>query len=294
MTNLNVTLSTILKKLGVNTASAEAQTLLGNAALATIEVPDEISNSLNKDFFTLDSALQHPEILTKARAEALNGIDAHVESLWEGSGLDADTITQLKAEKKTTARISKTIELIKAKKDAAFSATGKEKQDLVNEINSLQNKLIEDNKKFEVDLNTERSGRKLDKINWTLDEVYNALDYASPTEKAISVHAAKAIVSKIASDKGIVFEMGDNGLSLKTTAGTDYVQDNTKLSPKDFITKTLMESKFLKVSGGGQGSQQNIDHTHQHTGADGKVKDNDYLRSIKKDYTANPLPAPTP
>ncbi len=274
--------------------SPKAQELLGNPALATIQVPDEVSNSLNKDFYTLESALQNPEIISKARAEGLNGIDTHLETIWEAKGFDAETIAKLKSDKKTSAKISKTLELLEEKSKEAFKATGKEKQDLVNEINALQTKAIEDNKKFLADLDTEKSQRKLDKTNWELDGVYNGFDYVLPTEKPISVHAAKSIIAKASADKGVVFELGENGVTLKTTSGTEFVQDNVKLTPKDFITKTLIENKFIKVNGkqnqqNNQQQHQNNQNIHQQNN-DNKKPESAYMKSLKKDIEANPLP----
>lgn len=309
MTNLNVLLSSVLKKLGVDISTSKAQELLGNSALTTIQVDDSISNQLNKDFYTLDSALQNPEILSKARAEALNGVDTHLESIWDSSGLDSDTITALKAEKKSMVKISKTVELIRAKEQKALQATGEDKQKLVGEINKLQNDIIQSKKEFDSKISEIESGRKLDKINWELDGVYGTFDYTTPIEKSLAVHSAKAVIAKITADKGIKFEMSDGGLVLKTKMDTDYVEDNIKLTPKDFITKTLIENKFIKVSGSGdsrvnnnnngnqnQNNNQNNNNQNNNThhsvngNGSGEKKDNAYLRSLRKDIEAAPLP----
>lgn len=295
MTKLNVTLSSVLKKLGVDITTSKAQELLGNAALASIDVPDDISNALNKDFYTLDSALQNPDIISKARAEALNGIDTLLESIWENSGLDGETVTQLKGEKKTAVRLSKTIETIREKEKEANKAFGEDKKKLVEEINKLNQKVAEETKKFQKDLEDEKNARKMDKVNWELDSIYNSFDYASPMEKDLSVHAAKAVIAKMAAQKDLKFVLTDKGVSLKTNIDTDYVEDNRPLTPKDFITKTLIENKFVKVNGqgnNGQSQQQNQQNIHQAgQGANGSgKKDNAYLQSIRADIQKNPLP----
>lgn len=287
MSNLKETLTSVFTKLGVDSSSAEAQAILGNSALSTITVGDEISSKLGQNFYTLDSALQNPEILSKARAEALNGTDAHLLTIAETYGLDEATIAELKAEKKTTAKISKLTEKIAAAKEKIAKATGEDKDKLVEKFNTLQQEKINEAKALNDKIVAEQTGRKNDRVNWELDNLYNQLDYANPIDKGLNVLSAKTIIEKFARDKGVKFELGENGISLKTTSDTDYVVDNVKMTPQDFIKKTLIENKFIKVSTGNTQSQQTQTTTHQTQTTKGKTA---YQIALEKELNANPLP----
>jgi len=247
---LNEQLTKAFQKLGVDTSTAEMQTILGNAALASIEVPEAVSNVLAKDFFTKESALQNPEIKSAIRAEALNGVDAEVDALATKFGLDEETITAIKAEKKSGKRYALLVDKIADLKEKSANATGKDKDALSKQIEKLNAEILAAKTDGDARVANVEKLRKTDKIGWELDGIYNNYEYALPTDKNISIQAAKSIIDGISKEKGIRFEISDKGVQILTSEGTQYFENNTPVTPQDFIKKNLLEKKILKVSEG--------------------------------------------
>ncbi len=255
---LSETLTSLFSRLGVDTTTDEAKTILGNPALATIEVADAVSTRLAGDFFTKESAMQNPDIRSTLRAEALNGVDAEVDELGKRFELDADTMTTIKAEKKSGKRYAKLVETIADLKEKKAYATGKDKDALTKqiEIEKLNADIVSlrtegDNRVAEVE-----KLRKTDKICWELDGIYNEFDYALPTEKSVSIMAAKSIIERTAQEKGLRFEISDKGVQILTKEGTPYFDNNIQVNTKDFIKRNLLEKKVLKVSDNGSNGKE--------------------------------------
>ncbi len=257
MPKLSETLSTLFQKLGVDTSKDEAKAILGNAALTSIDVPVAISNVLAGEFYTKDSAMQNPEIRSALRAEALNGVDAEVDALGTKFGLDEESMKAIKSEQKSGKRYAKLVETIADLKEKSAQATGKDKDALNKQIEKLNGDIVKIGKEWESKLTEVEAARKTDKIGWELDGIYKGYDYALPTEKNESVQVAKSIIDGIAKEKGLRFEISDQGINIVTKEGTPYFENNIKPSASDFIKKNLLEKKILKVSDGGNGKQAN-------------------------------------
>ena len=241
-------LASVLKNLGIDPTLAEAQKLLGNTNLATIEVDDLISNKLTAEYFTKEAALQNPEIRSKIKAETLNGIDAHTKELMTEYGIDAETMAEIFREEKSSKKLSKMVDKIAQLTKEKSKATGADKEVLNLEIEKLNKQIAETKTTYESKLLEEQKARKTDRINWELDNIYNTLDYSLSSDKEVSVTAAKAVIGNIAAKKGLRFETTETGVQILTKEGTEYYADNIKVSPQDFIKKSLMENKLLKVS----------------------------------------------
>jgi len=254
---LNALLTSVLTGLGVDTNSAEAQALLGNANLASVEVADELSNKLKGPFFTKEAALASPEIRSVIKAETLNGIDSQIDEVMKTHLTDED-IAELKKESKTLKRLSNFTEKIKELEAKKANATGKTQSELTKQIDALnleKSKLVQEHQAKILEL---EQARKMDKVNWEHDSFYGELDYALPKEmpKEIKIETAKAIINRKMKEKGLRFEAGENGIEILTNEGTKYVDNNNFVSNKDFIKKSLLEAKLLQVTDASSKSQQ--------------------------------------
>jgi hypothetical protein len=245
---LNALLTQVFSKLGVDISRAELQTLLANASLATIDVDDVTAGKLSSEFYTLESAKQNPAIRSAIRAEVLNGIDAQTAELMAKFDLDDETQQSILAEDKTSKKYAKLVETIANKEREKSSATGSDKTKLSSEIAKLNEQIVKERTAYETKIADGERLRKTDRVNWELDSIYGSLDYAMATDKNISATAARAIVDMISKQKGVRFETTETGVKLLTSEGTDYFDNNVPVTPQDFIKKTLMESKMLKVS----------------------------------------------
>lgn len=260
-------MATAFKNLGIDPSSEEAQKLLGNSNLATIEVGDIVSTKLTSEYFTREAALQDPSIRSTIKAETLNGTDAQIKEIMTGHEFDAETIAEIMKEDKSSKKLSKMVEKV-AELTKAKSKVGTADQSVLNtKIAELNAQILATKTDYETKLADEQKGRRTDRVNWELDNIYNGLDYSLQTDKEISVTAAKAIISNIASKKGLRFETTENGVQILTKEGTEHFEGNIKVTPQDFIKKSLMENKMLKVSEAGvsaQGSVQKPNIVQQH------------------------------
>lgn len=288
---LNEQLKLVFQKLGVDTFSAEMQTILGNASLTSIEVPEAVSNVLASEFFTKDSAMQNPDIRSAIRAEALNGVDAEVDALATKFGLDTDTITAIKAEKKSGKRYAALVEKVAELKEKSALATGKDKDVLSKQIEKLNADILAAKTDGDTRVAQIEKLRKTDKIGWELDGIYNNYEYALPTDKNISIQAAKSIIEGISKEKGLRFEISDKGVQILTNEGTQYFENNIAVTPQDFIKKNLLEKKVLKVSDAGNGKTP--DRTQRSDGSMPKQFATNDFKSAVRDMMdlSTPVPA---
>jgi hypothetical protein len=285
---LNVVLSTVLKNLGIDITDPEAQKLIGNSNLATIEVGDSVSTKLTAEYFTKEAALQDPGIRSQIRAEALNGIDAQTKELMTSYEFDAETMAEILKEDKTSKKLSKMVEKVAELTKTKAKAGSADKDVLSKKIEELNGQIATVRSTYETKLAEEQKGRKTDRINWELDNIYNGLDYSLQADKEISVTASKAVIAGLAAKRGLRFETTESGIQILTKDGTEHYENNIKVTPADFIKKSLMENKMLKVSdtpaqpAAGAPSRPTFTNTsHQH---------NDWNTAI--DSAINALPQP--
>lgn len=246
---LNALLTTVLSGLGVDPNSTEAQALLGNANLASIDVADELSNKLKGPFFTKEAALASPEIRSVIKAETLNGIDSQLDEVMKAH-LDDETLAELKKEGKTMKRLSAYSEKIKELEAKKAGASGKTQSELTKQIDKLNEEKANLINQHSADKQKWEQARKMDKINWEHDSFYSGLEYTLPKEmdKSLKVEAAKAVINKKMKEKDLRFEASESGVEILTKDGTKYYEGNTLITHQDFIKKTLMEAKLLQVS----------------------------------------------
>lgn len=263
MPKLNTVLSTAFLKLGLDLNNESVKTILGNTELASIDVADEVSNYLSQDFYTKDSASQNLDIRNKIKAEILNGEDARQNELFNKFEMPDDVKSNILNEKNTLKRYSLIAEKIAELTELKHKSKGVDKDALNSEIAKLNKQIVDIKSQYENEINNERFARKQDRINWELDSIYNQFDYALPVDKSISVTAAKAIMNKIASEKGIIFETTDNGIKIKTKEGTEYFDNNQPVSPSDFIKRSLIENKLLKTAPDASQNQQQQQSTNR-------------------------------
>jgi hypothetical protein len=245
---LNEFLTVILTKLGADTSKPEVQTILTNSALATVDVADVISAQLNGEFFTEASAKQNPRVRATIKAEILNGLDARTKELFTKYEFDDVSAGIVTAEAGTFEKYAKLIETVIAKEQQKAIAAGGTKDKLSLEVAKLNEQIVKERESSLSKIAEIEKMRKVDKVNWELDNVYSTFDYDLPTAKDISTISAKSIINAIAAKKGIKFEATDTGIKLMTNEGTEHFENNIPISPQDFIKKTLLENKLIKTA----------------------------------------------
>lgn len=245
---LNTVLSAVLTKLGVDINSASAQTLLTNQNLSTIDVSEDVADKLSGDFYTVESAIQHPGIRSKIKAEVLNGIDAQTKDLMSRYELDTDTQNEILAEDKSAKKLSKLVDKVAELSRTKSKSTNADKESLNLEIEKLNKQIVATRQEYEDKVTELGKARKMDKLNWELDSIYSGLDFSFDMDKELAITAAKSVMGRIAESKGLRFETTENGIQILTKEGTEYFENNSKPAIGDFIKKSLMENKMIKVA----------------------------------------------
>ncbi len=255
---LNELLKKMIEQRGVSVSDDTIKKILDNNALASLEVDDVVSTKLTEPIFTLESAKQNPEIINSIRAAALDGVDAEIKSIIEKQNWTPEQKQEVLSQNKTKLKLEKLTEKLaelNSQKGSSDTQTTLNKK--IEELNG-QIKIVRD--EYEVKLKSVGDERKSDKIGWELNSIYNGFNYALPdVPKDVATIAAKSVIDKLVKEKGLTFDLTDEGLKIKTKEGTDYFDNNVKVSPSEFIQKNLLQSKLLKVSDksqNGNGQQQ--------------------------------------
>ena len=281
---LNLLLNSVLTKIGAD--ASVIKSVNDNVSLAAVEVEDAIAEKMNVDYFTEESAKQNPAIRSKIKAEVLNGLDAQTAELLDKYEFDDEAKGLINAEKSTSKKYSKLIEKVAEKEKAKAAATGTGTKDtLTKEIEKLNAQILSEKKNWESKVSDIEKARKDDKVNFAIDSIYSALEYSLPgADKSVSIIAAKAIMGKIASDKGVSFDLSDAGIKLMTKEGTDYFENNAAVSPADFIKKHLLENKLLKISEGAPAGTPKTNTTHNGVStpsSNGLMSKKDFAKSVQ-------------
>jgi hypothetical protein len=250
---LNALLTTVFNNLGVDISDPKTQSILGNPNLANLEFPEELSNRLTESkFYTKESALQNPEIRNTIRAEALNGVDSLIGELGKKYELDHESLDAINAQDKSSKKYQKLVDSIAETQAKKYNASGKDKDALNKQLEDLNAQMVKMRDKHSEEIRLEKNARKTDRLNWELDSIYNGIDYSMEAPKNVAKKAARTIVEELAREKGISFDLGEDSLRMVTKDGTEYFDNNVKISPADYIKRTLAENKLLKTSPGTQ------------------------------------------
>ena len=274
---LNTLLTSVFSKLGVDTTSTEAQALLNNTQIANIEVAESVTNGLDGNFFTKESAMSNPEIRKAIKAEVLNGMDSTTKELMSRYELDNDSQSEINSEDKTHKKFSKLVDKIAELTREKSKSTGVDKDKLNEQISKLNEQIVNLRTDYEGKLEDEKKSRRLDKINWELDGIYNEQDYSLASEKEIALVSAKAVMGRILEKKGLKFEATELGIQLLTKDGTEYFENNVKITPSNFIKKNLLENKMIKVTTQEVAGRTNNSTTNNTTVA---KKDTQFMREL--------------
>lgn len=232
----------------------------GNDSLKTLDVGDEVANLFkNQTVFTEESAKANPTIRAAIRAEAYNGVDAHVKSLFSKFELSDEDQAEILAGDKTSAKIEKALEKVQLLERKKATASGKGKDSLEKEIDKLNKDIVTMKEGYEAKLKQVAADRESDRINYELKGIYGGLEYPTPSEvpKEVNIATAQNLVEAKLREKGIKIKMTDTGLAPFSTDDTPHYEDNKKISAPDLIKKLLLESKFLKVSEPGKSNNGN-------------------------------------
>jgi hypothetical protein len=234
---------------------------LGNAAIAGMDIPDEVTNKIFESVLTMDSAKQNPLLKKHFTTTALNGLDTKISELMEElefGDTDKAEITAIKNSYERAAALTKKVKDLESKR---FSGTKGDKDKLAQQITELNAQIATIKGTQEKAISELNNKHLQDRINWQVDSIYEGFDYANPysgapvtpEQKKLAVLTAKTLVNEALKNKAVSLTSDENGkLSLRTSEGTDYFENNLPVDVTGFVKKTLLNAKAIKVTDASQ------------------------------------------
>lgn len=243
----------ILPKLGINTADAD----LAEALALGLDFPDNLANPIvtkinAAPLLTLEAARNNPDLKNKFKAEALNGMDSALATLMSELQLGEDVVSEINGTGNTYQKVPALVKKIKELEVAKAAAASKDKPELTQQINALNQKLAE--------IQTSSATALAQKEQQHLDEMTELLLDGKIRSKNLntSVFPADTVVAlarlKLTEElqnKGVKIKNVNRTLQLKQAAeeGLDYYENNTPVTIDSMIEQVLANNKLLAVSG---------------------------------------------
>lgn len=236
--------------------------LLSFTDAAQFELPDEIANAFEQNLLTEDSATANTNVRSKIFAEALNGVDAELDTMLGDFEFDDAFKTTYKGiQKNTNEKVRKLKaglqdQLKAAKEKAKNSGNPNDKA----EVDALKAQIADLNKKqSDRDLlhKTELENLKLQNLNDRKDYTLRSTLSGKPLPKNglsqdINILTAKTLINQEMAKHGLVFYFDDNGNAVlkqkKDGAEIDYYVDNKSVNFDQFIDGVLAQNKFVQVN----------------------------------------------
>jgi hypothetical protein len=265
MPNLSELFTTLATRAGVDVKNAEFVAVVSNPELTKITVPDALNTSITSGLHTLESAesVIKPKLEKQFKAEVYNGVDADLFLQAKEFGFEDADVEELKKAEKTTSRIKLLATKIKDLESKKAGATGSDKKELIEQINTLkahQGDLAKAHQAALAAKDQEAAGKI---NNFAIDVHFNGYDYEDSKPKNVNVITGKTLVQQAIAELGGVptYNEKTGQIELKKQDGTDvFDPSNNKVTYKSITDKVLADAKLLKISGqqgnGNNGQQQ--------------------------------------
>ena len=254
METLEKFLGRLATKSGLQLTDPKLAALIGNPALATIEVPDEIVTGMDNNLLSLTQATDnHPTIKNKYTAQALNGIDSRLTQSLSEIGLPADKIAEIQAEKNTYQRYDLVVAAVRDAATAAAKEKHKpeEKSALQQQVNDLLDQLKTQKTGYDSKLAELTAARQRDAVNYQVRSLYGGIRTVLdelPAESKIA--ALDALINKALLDKSASFNIDDAGVLILSGKDDAAVigANNVRYTPSSLINEVLAQNKILTVN----------------------------------------------
>lgn len=263
--------------------------LLSFTDTAQFELPDEIANSFEQNLLTEESATANQNVRSKLFAEALNGVDAELNTFIDDFEFDDAFKTEFKGiQKNTNEKARKLKSALQANlKAAKEKATKTGDPNDKAQVTALQNQIAELNKKIadrdllhktEID-NLSNKNRDVIK-DFTLRSKLSGKPLPkNGLNPEINILTAKTLVQQELAKHGLVFHVDDNGNTVlkqrKDGTEIDYFVDNKPVNFDQFLDGVLAQNKFVQVND--QQSNQSASGNNQQTTQTGNAPTNSTL-----------------
>lgn len=248
-------------KAGINKEDATLKQLLALPEIVNFNLPDELANALEKNLLTAESATAHPDVRPKLMAEALNGVDAKLDTLLADFEFDDTFKGEVKGIKNTYEKISKVSAGLKDKLKAAAEKAGKsgnsqdkaEVEVLKREVEAANTKMSNMTSMFEAEKQNLISANLNDKKQYILKSTLAARPLPkNGLPQEVNILTAQTLLQQDMAKHGlqILFDEAGNAVlkQRKDGADIDFFVDNKKVGYTDYVDGVLASNKFLQIN----------------------------------------------
>ncbi len=249
--NLSELLSQLAERTGYNADTLKEIT--GNAALASITLPDDFKSAVTSSLMTEKEAMINSTVKKHFTGSTLAGVESVLKDLIEEYHFDDDAKNVINSEQSTYARVKLFSKALAEIKDKQASAASGDKKKLVDDIQALNAQIValKDEKNREVSATNETWLGKL--RDRDLSAHFGKYDYAMdnvPVE--IQAMTARQLVESKLREKGGKIKY--DGESIQLVSASDdalpFTIDNKPVEWSHFTDSVVNEAKLIRVKGG--------------------------------------------
>jgi hypothetical protein len=244
----------ILKKAGSNPEDDRFKDFFGNEALSKVDVPDDLSRETDTNLISITEAKNNNGPLKNHyTALALNGIDSQIDQLLEELGLTDDDRNEFKIEKSTGKKVNLLVKKAQALEVKKANANKPDATAIQKQIDGLHLEIRTEKAKAEQAISDYKKAEKVLRLGYDVSSrlakhktIHDNLD--AETKNTI----IKTLIDIELKNKNAHYDYDDNGtLVLLRNDGTNYFgENNTTVSPDQFIEQVLSSKKLLTVKDG--------------------------------------------
>jgi len=245
-------INTLATNAGIATDNSDLKTLLADARLSQITIPEPLVQGIQSAHLTLESAKANPDLIKYFRANNLDPMDKQLFSTLGELGIEEENYADIKADKSTYNKVVLALKRVaelksKAANANAEGATGKaaqyEKQ--VVELNKEIAKIKDEHNYEKAELAKTYDNKYKSRL---LNEILLSYDYASEQPKEVNVELANLLLNKHLSQNKWETRLDNDNIGLVTSEGTKVFDNNKELTIKALADKIVSENKLIKVN----------------------------------------------
>lgn len=259
-----VRIGTLLKnladKIGVPTDTPDFIDLLS----ANLEVPDAVAQAFAVDVLTFQAAQNHPKLKSHYYATSLNEVDRRLTSNMDELEFPDTAKSDVMAAQSTFERINLFAKKIKELTAAKEGTTGKEKNELTTQINTLQRQMADAAQSARQLLDNANVAHQQEMADMYLSSRIAArkLDTSVYPDDVMQT-IARNYIERAFQEKGIKPVYSNKSVSLKQSQSPDldFYHNNQPYTLDHLIDEVLAANKLITVNDpagkqGNGGSQQ--------------------------------------
>ena len=233
---------------GIDPTNENLQEIIGNESLQSIDINDDLANTISGNLMTMDSAKANSDLNKHFRATILNGLDAETNNLMESFGLPDDVRSTINAEQSSFKKVGLLANQIKELESSKSGASNDDTKKLNETIAQLNDQIVglkSSHDESIATINETWTGKMLQSKVSTILSGYN---YALPVSTETNVLTAQTLVNQSLERDGLQINDVNGGLALLNRENQPHYVQNTIVDVKSYIDNVLGTHKLLKVS----------------------------------------------